>query len=92
VAAFDLIDFVPGLNDNDLISVGLTGAFSGVAGEFSGVAGLILRVLNFDFIFDFNDFNVWNIYIVYIFYFLWWWEDWGVLLWDFINYKLFILF
>jgi hypothetical protein len=63
VAAFDLIDFVPGLNDNDLISVGLMGAFSGVAGAYSGVAGLILRVLNLDFIFDLIVFNVWNIYI-----------------------------
>jgi hypothetical protein len=88
VAAFDLFDFVLGLNDSDLGALsgligefsGVAGALSGVAGAFSGVAGLILRVLNFDFIFDFN---VWNIYIVYLFYFLWWWGDWGVLLWDF---------
>jgi hypothetical protein len=67
VAAFDLIDFVPGLNDNDLISVGLMGAFSGVAGAFSGVAGLVLRVLNFDFNFDLIVLSVFSIYIMYLF-------------------------
>jgi len=74
VAAFDLIDFVPGLNDNDLISVGLmgafsgvAGAFSGVAGAFSGVAGLVLRVLNFDFNFDLIVLSVFSIYIMYLF-------------------------
>ncbi len=67
MAAFDLIDFVPGLNDNDLISVGLMGAFSGVAGAFSGVAGLVLRVLNFDFNFDLIVLSVFSIYIMYLF-------------------------